>query len=64
MRRVDLVRTIERFGCILVRYGGRHDWFRTPAAGFPSRPLDIARSGEHLARYVISMLEIAPDAFG
>jgi len=28
MKRVDLIKTIEGFGCILVRHGGKHDWYR------------------------------------
>lgn len=33
MKRVDLIRTIEGFGCVPVRHGGRHDWYRNPATG-------------------------------
>jgi len=28
MKRVDLIRQIEGFGCVLVRHGGKHDWYR------------------------------------
>jgi mRNA interferase HicA len=30
MKRVDLIKAIESFGCHLVRHGGRHDWYRDP----------------------------------
>jgi predicted RNA binding protein YcfA (HicA-like mRNA interferase family) len=33
MKRADLIRTIESFGCILIRHGGRHDWYRNPNTG-------------------------------
>jgi len=33
MKRVDLIQTIEGFGCELVRHGGKHDWYRNPATG-------------------------------
>lgn len=33
MKRVDLIRAIEAFGCELVRHGGKHDWYRNPSTG-------------------------------
>ncbi len=30
MKRVDLIRKIEELGCILIRHGGRHDWYQNP----------------------------------
>src|SRR5208337_241018 len=30
MKRVDLIKAIESFGCHLVRHRGRHDWYRNP----------------------------------
>ncbi|MBI2901762.1 MAG: type II toxin-antitoxin system HicA family toxin [Planctomycetes bacterium] len=33
MKRRDLVRHIERHGCVLVREGARHSWYRNPANG-------------------------------
>ncbi len=61
MKRVDLVRTIEGFGCILVRHGGRHDWYRNQTTGV-SQPLPRHREiKEHLARHIISMLSNPPD---
>ena len=33
MKRVDLIKAIEASGCVLVRHGGRHDWYRNPATG-------------------------------
>ncbi len=56
MKRVDLVRTIEGFGCILVRHGGRHDWYRNPTTGV-SQPVPRHREiKDHLARHIIGML--------
>jgi len=28
MKRIDLVRKIEDEGCLLIRHGGRHDWYQ------------------------------------
>jgi hypothetical protein len=33
MKRVDLIKIIEGFGCILVRHGARRDWYRNPNSG-------------------------------
>ena len=33
MKRVDLIRAIEGFGCEFVRHGGEHDWYRNPTTG-------------------------------
>ncbi|PIP13821.1 MAG: addiction module toxin, HicA family [bacterium (Candidatus Stahlbacteria) CG23_combo_of_CG06-09_8_20_14_all_40_9] len=29
MKRIDLIKQIEKMGCVLVRRGGRHDWYQT-----------------------------------
>ena len=33
MKRLDLIRAIEGFGCEFVRHGGKHDWYRNPTTG-------------------------------
>jgi mRNA interferase HicA len=33
MKRTDLIRTLEECGCVLIRHGGRHDWYRNPNTG-------------------------------
>lgn len=30
MKRADLIRKLEALGCLLIRHGGRHDWYRNP----------------------------------
>jgi hypothetical protein len=61
VKRVDLVRTTEGFGCVLVRHGGRHDWYRNPTTGV-SQPVPRHREiKDHLARHIISMLSTPRD---
>jgi mRNA interferase HicA len=56
MNRVDLIKAIEGFGCLLVRRGGKHDWYRNPATGV-SQPVPRHREiKEGLARHIIKML--------
>ena len=33
VKRRELIRQLERAGCILVRHGARHDIYRNPATG-------------------------------
>jgi mRNA interferase HicA len=64
MKRIDLIRTITSFGCVLVRHGGKHDWYRNPATGV-SQPVPRHREiKESLARHIIRMLGNAPQAGG
>ncbi|HKH45661.1 MAG TPA: type II toxin-antitoxin system HicA family toxin [Thermoanaerobaculia bacterium] len=57
MKRADLIKTIQGMGCILVRHGGKHDWYRNPATGI-SQPVPRHREiKEHLARHIISLLK-------
>lgn len=56
MKRVDLIRTIEAMGCVLVRHGGKHDWYRNPVTGV-SQPVPRHREiKDRLARHIIKML--------
>jgi len=58
MERVDLIRTIEGFGCVLMRHGGEHDWYRNPATGI-SQPAPRHREiNELLARKICRDLEV------
>jgi predicted RNA binding protein YcfA (HicA-like mRNA interferase family) len=57
MKRPHVIKTIEGFGCVFVRHGGKHDWYRNPATGV-SQPVPRHREiKERLARHIIRMLE-------
>jgi mRNA interferase HicA len=57
MKRVDLVRQIELQGCVLLRHGGKHDWYHNPRTKV-SQPVPRHREiKEHLARHIIRMLK-------
>lgn len=56
MKRVDLIKTITSFGCVFIRHGGKHDWFRNPATGV-SQPVPRHREiKDGLAKHIIKML--------
>jgi len=33
LKRKDLIKKIESIGCIFVRLGGNHDWYKNPKNG-------------------------------
>jgi hypothetical protein len=56
MKRVDLIKAIEALGCVFVRHGRKHDWYRNPVTGV-SQPVPRHREvGEGLARHILRML--------
>ena len=62
MKRVDLIRQIEQLGCVLIRHGAKHDWYRNPKSGV-SQPVPRHREiKEYLARKIIRTLENDPNS--
>jgi mRNA interferase HicA len=56
VKRTDLIRTIEGLGCVFVRHGGKHDWYRNPTTG-ALQPVPRHRElNEHLAKHIIKLL--------
>jgi mRNA interferase HicA len=59
MKHSDLVRALERLGCVLARHGGKHDWYSNPQTGM-SQPVPRHREiNEMLAKRIIKMLSQA-----
>jgi hypothetical protein len=61
MKRVDLIRTIEGFGCELVRHGAKHDWYRNPGTGVSQAVPRHREIKEPLARRIIRLLDNPDD---
>ena len=58
MKRIDLIRTLEEAGCVLVRHGGMHDWYRNPKTGI-SQPIPRHREiKEFLAKHILNKLTV------
>jgi len=56
VKRSDLLKKIEGLGCVLVRHGGKHDWYRNPTTG-ALQPVPRHREiKEHLAKHIIKLL--------
>jgi mRNA interferase HicA len=57
MKRKDLIKQIEMMGCILIRHGGKHDWYQNPGTK-TSQPVPRHNEiKEFLAKHIIKMLE-------
>ena len=57
MKRDDLIRKIEKAGCVLIRHGGKHDWYQNSETG-ECQPVPRHREiSEHLARHILKKLE-------
>jgi len=56
VKRIDLIKTIEGFGCVLIRQRGKHDWYRNPNTGV-AQPVPRHREiKEPLAKHIIKKL--------
>jgi mRNA interferase HicA len=56
MKRIDLIRAIESMGCILIRHGRKHDWYRNTVTG-AAQPVPRHREiKETLAKHILKML--------
>ncbi len=61
MKRTDLIRNLEEAGCVLIRHGGKHDWYRNPKTGV-SQPVPRHREiKEFLAKHILKKLEASPE---
>jgi mRNA interferase HicA len=57
MKRRDLIKQIEKRGCILIRLGGKHDWYQNPQTKV-SQPVPRHNEiTEYLTKHIIKMLE-------
>jgi predicted RNA binding protein YcfA (HicA-like mRNA interferase family) len=60
MKRIDLIRAIESSGCVLIRHGGKHDWYRNPVTGMAQAVPRHREIQESLARRIIRTLTEPP----
>ncbi len=56
MKRGDLIKRLEEVGCVLIRHGGRHDWY-TNLKTKQSQPIPRHKEiNENLAKSIIKKL--------
>jgi predicted RNA binding protein YcfA (HicA-like mRNA interferase family) len=61
MKRIDLIRKIEEAGCLLIRHGGKHDWYRNSKTGVSQPVPRHEEINESLAKHILRKLEARPD---
>ena len=58
MKRLDLIRIIEKDGAVFIRHGSDHDWYKNPQTGvFESIPRH-REIDKNLAKKIIRRLSI------
>jgi predicted RNA binding protein YcfA (HicA-like mRNA interferase family) len=60
VKRIDLIKTIESFGCQLICHGGSHDWYTNPTTGVSQAIPRHREINENLARKIIKALSNLP----
>jgi len=57
MKRRELIKKLEKIGCVLIRHGGKHDWYQNPTTRV-SQPVPRHREiNNYLAKHIIKMLK-------
>jgi hypothetical protein len=56
MKKVDLVKQPGEMGCILIRHGGRHDWYQNPKTNVSQPVLRRNEIADILAKHILKML--------
>ncbi|MEW6216993.1 MAG: type II toxin-antitoxin system HicA family toxin [Candidatus Bipolaricaulota bacterium] len=56
MKRADLVREIEKEGCVLIRHGARHDWYQNPTTRISQQSPRHTEIKDVLAKHILKML--------
>jgi len=57
MKRKDVIKELEKMGCVLIRHGGKHDWYHNPRTKI-SQPVPRHKEiNEYLAKHIIKMLK-------
>jgi mRNA interferase HicA len=57
MKRRELIRRLTERGCVLIRHGGKHDWYQNPATKVVQPVPRHTEIKDPLAKHIIKMLE-------
>ncbi len=56
MKRRDLISKLEKMGCIMLRHGGKHDWYHNPITKLSQPDPRHREIKEYLAKHIIRKL--------
>lgn len=54
--RKDLIRQLVSIGCVLVRHGGKYDWYQNPTTKVSQPVPRHAEINEHLAKRILKIM--------
>jgi predicted RNA binding protein YcfA (HicA-like mRNA interferase family) len=57
MKRTDLIRQLAEIKCVLIRHGGKHDWYQNPATKIVQPIPRHNEINENLAKSIIKKLK-------
>lgn len=57
MKRTDPIRQLTEIGCVLIRHGGKHDWYHNPATKIVHPIPRHNEINENLAKSIIKKLK-------
>jgi hypothetical protein len=56
MKRKDLIRQIESWGCVLIRHGAKHDWYQNAETKVSQPVLRHTEINENLSKHILKKL--------
>jgi len=56
MKRRQLIKQLQKNGCVLIRHGKRHDWYQNPESGNCQPIPRHTEIKDTLAKHIIKML--------
>jgi predicted RNA binding protein YcfA (HicA-like mRNA interferase family) len=56
VKRAELISRLTKTGCLLIRHGGKHDWYQNPKTQVCQAVPRHREINEHLARSIIKRL--------
>jgi len=56
MKRKELLKILDDFGCILIRHGSRHDWYQNPETRMCQPIPRHTEINDRLAKHILKML--------
>ncbi len=56
MKRRDLIKIVELLGCVLIRHGGKHDWYQNKSTGVLQPIPRHNEINENLSKSIIKKL--------
>ncbi len=57
MKRTELIKRLSELGCVLIRHGGKHDWYQNPKSKMAQPIPRHNEINENLAKNILKKLQ-------